>query len=429
MMGLGVLWVNVLTWALKELVQRSTKDEGEYLPTLHHHKLHLTLKVIGNWCDLCSQPCTSERAFRCKLCDFDLCFTCYSKKGAFTLEGQLRGDKGVRSETVISNQSYFMRSVKLVGTEWPLFSVALIALIATNCANLFMPTIQGTILNDVVDGDTHEFNKWVQIYLVVCIASGFFGGIQTLCFNIVGRKLANTIRNKLFSGIIMQDIAFFDGNSSGQLTSRLTNDVSFMINPIQSMLSTLLSNSMLLLGGIALSFYTSWRLSMLAFTTIGPIIYITQIYASWSQKLNRRIYAALGAANGYATEALANIRTVKAFSTESFEETKYFGANNNALVKGITDAFGGAGMYTINSYLELGTAVLILWYGGLMAMHNEDGLSAGKLITYQLYWNMLNNAYKNLLDIVTSFTRAAGAAQVRIHLCSIYLCLSTIDIL
>jgi len=150
---------------------------------------------------------------------------------------------------------------------------------------------------------------------------------------------------------------------------------------------------------------------MLAFTTIGPIIYITQIYASWSQKLNRRIYAALGAANGYATEALANIRTVKAFSTEIFEEGKYFGANNNALVKGITDAFGGAGMYTINSYLELGTAVLILWYGGLMAMRDEDGMSPGKLITYQLYWNMLNNAYKNLLDIVTSFTRAAGAAQ------------------
>ena len=69
-------------------------------------------------------------------------------------------------------------------------------------------------------------------------------------------------------------------------------------------------------------------------------------------------------------------------------------------------------MYTINSYLELGAAVLILWYGGMMTMEQKDDMSAGKLITYQLYWNMLNNSYKNLLDIVTSFTRASSAAQV-----------------
>ena len=45
-------------------------------------------------------------------------------------------------------------------------------------------------------------------------------------------------------------------------------------------------------------------------------------------------------------------------------------------------------------------------------MDHRDGMSPGKLITYQLYWNMLNNAYKNLLDIVTSFTRSSSAAQV-----------------
>lgn len=46
-----------------------------------------------------------------------------------------------------------------------------------------------------------------------------------------------------------------------------------------------------------------------------------------------------------------------------------------------------------------------------MAMEDKDDMTPGRLITYQLYWNMLNSAYKNLLDIVTSFTRAAGAAQ------------------
>lgn len=102
---------------------------------------------------------------------------------------------------------------------------------------------------------------------------------------------------------------------------------------------------------------------------------------------------------------------MKSFCTESQEQDKYNKAINNALLKGIKDAFGGAGMYAMNSYLELGAAVLILWYGGKMAMSHKDDMSPGRLITYQLYWNLLNNSYKNLLDIITSFTRAGGAAQ------------------
>jgi ABC-type bacteriocin/lantibiotic exporter with double-glycine peptidase domain len=52
----------------------------------------------------------------------------------------------------------------------------------------------------------------------------------------------------------------------------------------------------------------------------------------------------------------------------------------------VYDALGGAGMYAINSYLDLGAGVLILWYGGRLAMHGEGGLTPGKLITFQLYW-------------------------------------------
>jgi hypothetical protein len=371
LMGLGVLWVNIMTWTLRELVLQQTADEGEYIPSLHPHHLHLHTSLASHWCDLCHQQCKEGRAFRCKLCDFDLCMVCYSKKdsnsgaSAFTLEGQLRGDKGIRSgaggEDLSRGDKYFFRALKLVYGERYLFALGMLFLLASNGVSLFMPNVQGSVLNSVVASDSSAFHHWVLIYLIMSVCSGLIGGIQSLCFSVVGRRLSNTIRKGLYAGIIVQDVAFFDGNSSGHLTSRLTNDVSFMVSPIQSMLGTLLSNTILLIGGMALCFSTSWRLSMLAFTTVGPIIHITQVYADWSKHLNRQIYGALAAANGYATEALGNIRTVKAFSNEEFEKDRYSDANDNALLKGIRDAFGGAGMYTINSYLELGAAVLILW--------------------------------------------------------------------
>jgi ABC-type multidrug transport system fused ATPase/permease subunit len=63
-----------------------------------------------------------------------------------------------------------------------------------------------------------------------------------------------------------------------------------MVDPIYSTLGTLLSNTIQLVGGVVMCFITSWRLSMLAFTTILPMMHVTGVYAEWSGTINRQIY-------------------------------------------------------------------------------------------------------------------------------------------
>lgn len=76
-----------------------------------------------------------------------------------------------------------------------------------------------------------------------------------------------------------------------QLTSRLTNDVAAMSEPINWQLSALMRNAVALIGGILLCFLTSWKLSILAFVTMAPILHITAVYSRWSRDLNRSRYA------------------------------------------------------------------------------------------------------------------------------------------
>jgi ATP-binding cassette subfamily B protein len=180
---------------------------------------------------------------------------------------------------------------------------------------------------------------------------------------------------------------------------------------MQSMLTTLLNNGILLIGGLVMCFYTSWRLSMLAFTTIGPIVYLTNTYAKWSRGIYRDILAAQGDANSSATQAIGNIRTVRAFSAEPAEIARYDDAMDVALSKGIRDAVVGAGTFALTNYLDLGTGVLVLWYGGTVVMAPDSTIEVGNLITFQLYWNMINSSYQALQGVLSSFTQAAGAAQ------------------
>ena len=110
----------------------------------------------------------------------------------------------------------------------------------------------------------------------------------------------------MFRTMMVQDIAFFDGMSTGELTSRMTSDVNGMVSPLRTMLQSALSNSISLIGGLIACFVTSWRLSMLAFTTVAPVIFLTGQYAKWSRGLNRQIWAAYGTASSVAVQAFSS---------------------------------------------------------------------------------------------------------------------------
>jgi ABC-type multidrug transport system fused ATPase/permease subunit len=66
---------------------------------------------------------------------------------------------------------------------------------------------------------------------------------------------------------------------SGQLTSRLTNDVSGMVAPWSTIFNVLTSSTLMLVGGFAMCLHTSWKLSALSFASIGPIIFLTAVYS------------------------------------------------------------------------------------------------------------------------------------------------------
>ena len=159
--------------------------------------------------------------------------------------------------------------------------------------------------------------------------------------------------------------------ASGTLTSRLTQDVNQMTFPLTTLLGSLVAAIISLIGGVAMAFYTSWRLSMLAFTTVGPIVHVTQAYAQWSRDQNRRILAHLGEANAAATEALANVRTVKAMATEDREAKRYADHTMAARDRGIIDACLNALTSILTNLLDYGSGWLILFYGGADLCGNQ----------------------------------------------------------
>ena len=330
----------------------------------------------------------------------------------------LRGDRGVRTEMALTTTGYVQRSLQIAKSELPLLLISFILLAASSVSRLLLPHFQGQIIDRVIPTDDDDGNStydkvgfyhYIQIYVYLMLAQGAVSTFYSAIFTLVSRRLKFTIRNSLLEKILAQDVAYFDGTESGRLISRLTNDLDLMMSPIQSSLSSLLSNILILFGGMIMCFVKSYRLSMLAFVTVGPISYLWEQYAHWSKGLAREMLSYWAEGNSIASQALSHVRTVKAFGCEDKVLEKYSDTNKQALDCGVKDAWGNGLTSALTGYLDLGSGVLILYFGGLLVYKGE--LSVGELVTFQLFWNMMNNAYQNLQGLITSFTRSAAGAE------------------
>ena len=416
--GVSILAVNAQSAYFRKWVKACTVRTGVLRPDFHAHELQFHDRVVGHVCDMCGLRLNAGSkglrfgGFRCKTCDFDCCMRCFCRKNRDTAEGGVRGDKGTKANLEGTPAQYLWRVLGLAKLEWALLTLAILTTVVTSAASLFVPHFQGAAFDAAIARDAAAFDAKVSALLFASAAVAVFSAFKRACFSLTGQRLNYKVRISLFRTILRQDIAYFDGVNTGDLLSRLSYDVNNLTSPCNTVLSLASQNVVVIAGALVMCFYTCWRLAMVSFAVVMPITYLIKRYARWSQTLNREISAMLGLAATAANEALGNIRTVRATSSEAIELARYEEHAGAALRAGVKDAFGGALTVMLTNLLELGTSVLILWLGGGMAMERpEPRLTIGALITFQLYFNAVTSAYTALTNCLTSLVRAAGSAS------------------
>ena len=408
-----VIWTDLEVFTLQLFMRKSTADDDAYLPDLHPHHLIFCLNVIATKCDVCRARIQNE-GFQCTQCDFDACAECFKKKTRAHGENQIqRSEKGFKEEGdgELSAFSYMLRSLQLLRPFAFQAVIVLVCLATTQCIRIFLPGLQGKIIDSVISKDQATFWKYLKWYAGSGGAVLIVGSIRSFCILLVMRNVTNSIRTRLFASLIRRDVAFFDGATVGALTSRMSQDTNATVSPLQTLINSVLADFILLVGGLFMCFVVCWRLAMVSLTVVGPIIFITGVYARWSKKINRRVWDSLAEANSIATEAFSNIRTVRAFSTELFEQSRFNKMMHEALSKTLVDAIATAGTFFMTNMLDFSAMTLILGFGGRIALGANSDLTVGQLVTFQLYANMMNNAYQGLNNVINQFTRAAGAAE------------------
>jgi ABC-type bacteriocin/lantibiotic exporter with double-glycine peptidase domain len=79
--------------------------------------------------------------------------------------------------------------------------------------------LQGRILDHVIQGAVAMFKRDVILLIVFSLITGLFEAVRNLSFTVVSKRVLKTLQDKLFTGIVIQDIAYFDGTTSGEVSN------------------------------------------------------------------------------------------------------------------------------------------------------------------------------------------------------------------
>lgn len=271
--------------------------------------------------------------------------------------------------------------------------------------------IPGELLNVINKEDNSQFTI-NQLFILVIIALGVQGVLSFLrvqLFTNVSEKSMALLRTDLYKKLIGLSIPFFEKNRVGELTSRITNDVTEVQQVVSITLAEFIRQIIILLGGIAIIIYKMPHLALTMLLTFPLVVLGAMYFGRFIRKLMKERQALLAQTNVVVEETMQNIQTVKAYTNEWFEVSRYTQKLQEAVDIALRAARFRGGFAAFIIFVMFGSLFFIMWRAALMV---ESGLMpAGDYLNFIVYTGIIGAAIASLGNFYTTIVASIGATE------------------
>jgi ATP-binding cassette subfamily B protein len=229
------------------------------------------------------------------------------------------------------------------------------------------------------------------------------------CFGLGAERVGLRLRRLLFESLLLQDIQFFDGRDTGEMTTRLWADVPPLEYVLGQEFADTLRAAVFSVCGTALLFYTSPKLTLLTLLAVPPIMLATGLLGRRVKIMAADVQRAHADAGASATEVLAGVRTVRAFAHEAEERVRYERLLRRALGFAQRKVQASAVLGGVSLIAGECAALLAIWVGGRLVITGR--MTTGALISFILYALLVARGFRNASKFAAEALRAIGATQ------------------
>ena len=304
-----------------------------------------------------------------------------------------------------------------------LLMLGLVAVVGEGVADLLQPWPLKIVLDNVLK--SREIHGWLNQFILSTagddkLAILRFAAIAVLAIAVVdaictytekyvttsvGQWVMHDLRRTLYHHIQRLSLAYHDHKQTGDLISRVTNDIDAIQTFITSGLLGAFVNCLTLFGMVGVMLYLNWQFTLIALS-IAPVLFaVVYSYTRRIKKASREVRKKEGEMVSVMQEVLSSIRVVKAFAREEYEERRL----EEESLESVEIAMRARSLKAklsplVGLIVAVGTA-MVLWFGARMALYGS--LSAGSLVVFIMYLGKMYKPMQELSKMTDTYSKAS----------------------
>jgi ATP-binding cassette, subfamily B, bacterial len=286
--------------------------------------------------------------------------------------------------------------------------LSIFALLLATVTALAPPYLSKYAIDDGIKNQNLAALWWiVAVFLVAGLLNWGMTYAQTYLTGWVGERILADLRNRLFDHLQRLSLGFFERNRAGVIISRLTNDVEAIDQLVTDGVTSLVQNTLTLLGTAILLFVLDWRLALATLIVVPFMSVATAIFRSRSARAYSAVRERLGLVTATLAEDIAGMRVVQTFTREQ---------TNIRNFQKVTERYRDANMETVVlnglyfpfvDLLSTAALAIVLGYGG--HLYFQDAVTLGTLFAFMLYVQNFFDPVQQLSQLYGTFLSATAA--------------------
>jgi ATP-binding cassette subfamily B protein len=257
-------------------------------------------------------------------------------------------------------------------------------------------------------------------FLGLLAIGGVLAGASAARFFFVswlGERVVADLRKDVFSHLAGLSPSFYETAHSSEVMSRLTSDTTLIRGAVITAVSQSLRNAVMLTGAIVMMFLTSVKLSLLVAVAIPAVMIPLILSGRFVKKLSRKAQDELADASVYASENLAAVRVMQAYTTEPQVSAAYGVSVGRAFDAAIARTQFRALLTASAIFFTFACITGVLWLGAQDVL--KGNMSGGTLAQFVLYAAFAAGAIGEIAEVLGELQQAAGAAERLMELLSV----------
>ncbi|ABG84579.1 ABC transporter ATP-binding protein [Clostridium perfringens] len=282
--------------------------------------------------------------------------------------------------------------------------VPIVAMIIVLGIDSFFPYLQKIFVDDILLGsDKSKLGLFFGVFLGLSLLRGILGYIKEFLFDKFSLNVSKEIRMDLFKKIQSFEFSFFDSTNTGELMSRIGEDVDIVWETISYGLRLLIEGIILFIISVTIMMSMSPSLTIICLVILLPVGVLAILVNKKFHRNYSKISDKVADINLMAQQDIAGIRLVKAFAREKYETEKFLKVNKDYYDLNITQAKILSNFLPVIDLLTNLTPVAMIIYGGYLVI--KGNITMGTLLAFSSYILNLSFCVKNIGGLVNMMSQ------------------------